>query len=432
MKVYGHNCLFFLAIVVSLCLNPSVYAQSDAFDDWELGEADSWEQLGTESDGEEAPKKVSTAILTLKNADGVTKDQASLITDYLRTALYNTGKLDIMERERMQEILKEHNMASSEMCADESSCIIEMGQILGVRQLVSGSIGKVGSIFLINLRVIDIQTARVIKVISKHMNDIDIVIANLPTMCTELLGVEKKAGESKKAKTEMAGAKPTHSGGKKEASPKVSSKTVSAASSPLRLSIAAGSDVYIGETWWYYMNDKDKKDTVNRDFDTIVSHPIIEPSLTLIINISEIVRIDIKGGYGWWQQSFRSTPYERFGIEHEMEVRKCRHLSLGAGTGVSPQWGMIGIHGLAQFGGHFYSYKTDKYIGEEKTDLDDPIEDNAFGFSLGAKGGIDIFPTEHIAFGVDFLFRYIFLKTEEYYKIRPPFLGASGSMMFVF
>jgi TolB-like protein len=116
----------------------------------------------------EKPGKKNIAIMTLKNASGITQPEAELISDRLSVELFNTGKVNVMERNQMQDILKEQGFQQSGTCTDEA-CLVEMGQLLGVKALVSGSIGKLGSMYLINLRLINVQTAQITHVVSQDI-----------------------------------------------------------------------------------------------------------------------------------------------------------------------------------------------------------------------------------------------------------------------
>jgi hypothetical protein len=94
----------------------------------------------------------------------------------------------MMERDQMQEILSEQGFQQSGACTDEA-CMVELGQVLGVERLISGSIGKLGSMFLLNFRAIDVQTAKIIKVVSKDIpGGIEDVVMLLPDIARQLVG----------------------------------------------------------------------------------------------------------------------------------------------------------------------------------------------------------------------------------------------------
>ncbi|MBN1758337.1 MAG: DUF2380 domain-containing protein [Chitinispirillaceae bacterium] len=134
--------------------------------------------------------KTNYAVVNLKAGDGVSEGESELITDRLRTELFKTGKVNMMERNQMQEILKEQGFQQSGVCTDEA-CLVEMGQMLGVKIMVIGSLGKLGSMFMVNIRAIDVQTAQVVKVVSVDIKgDIEEVVEHLPDIARNITGAE--------------------------------------------------------------------------------------------------------------------------------------------------------------------------------------------------------------------------------------------------
>jgi len=114
------------------------------------------------------PEKLTYAVLPLKSAQGVLPGEADLLTDRLRNELFNTGKVDVMERDQMQEVLKEQGFQKSGACTDEA-CMVEIGKLLGVRRLVAGSLGKLGGLYMINIRGIDVQSGKIVRAVSKDI-----------------------------------------------------------------------------------------------------------------------------------------------------------------------------------------------------------------------------------------------------------------------
>jgi len=74
---------------------------------------------------------------------GVESAAAGMISERLRTELIATGAFRVMERSQMDAVLKEQGFQQSGVC-DNSECVVEMGQLLGVQQMLVGSVGRVG------------------------------------------------------------------------------------------------------------------------------------------------------------------------------------------------------------------------------------------------------------------------------------------------
>ncbi len=123
----------------------------------------------------EKPKKSGVAVMDLV-AKGMDEMAVVALSDRLRSELINTNQFDVMERGQMDDIMKEQGFQSSGACTDEA-CIVEMGQLLGVDKMLAGSIGKLGAMYMINLRMIDMATGKIVKTVTQ---DARVEIEELP------------------------------------------------------------------------------------------------------------------------------------------------------------------------------------------------------------------------------------------------------------
>lgn len=99
--------------------------------------------------------QTSVAVLELEGK-GLTEMEASILTDRLRHELFQTGKYRVVERELMGEILNEQGFQLSECTSTE--CMVEIGQLLGVDQMVGGSVSKFGTMYTIAVRLVSVET----------------------------------------------------------------------------------------------------------------------------------------------------------------------------------------------------------------------------------------------------------------------------------
>lgn len=112
------------------------------------------------------PPKLNIAVNDLIGKK-IDQETAGIISDRLRTELLNTGAFRVMERGVMNSVLKEQAFQKSGAC-NESSCLAEIGQVLGVDRMVAGSIGKLSSsLYSINLRMIDVGTGEILLAVSE-------------------------------------------------------------------------------------------------------------------------------------------------------------------------------------------------------------------------------------------------------------------------
>ena len=77
--------------------------------------------------------------------NNVTEGDCRALTDRLRIELYNTKHYKVIERAMMDDILEEQKFQKSGCVSDE--CIVEIGKMIGVEQIVGDSISQVGNIF---------------------------------------------------------------------------------------------------------------------------------------------------------------------------------------------------------------------------------------------------------------------------------------------
>jgi curli biogenesis system outer membrane secretion channel CsgG len=105
-----------------------------------------------------AKESIAVNDLVGKNID---KETTSILSDRVRSELINTGVYKVMERSEMDVVLKEQGFQKSGAC-DDASCMVEVGQLLGVEKMFSGSIGKIGSKFYtLNIRMINVSSGEI-------------------------------------------------------------------------------------------------------------------------------------------------------------------------------------------------------------------------------------------------------------------------------
>lgn len=112
-----------------------------------------------------AQDKISIAVLSLQG-NGVSSEEAVVLTDELRSVLVQTGKYYVLERNNMESILEEQGFQMSGCTSTE--CAVEAGKLLGVEKMVGGSVGKLGALYNLSIRIFDVETGRIEKTVSKR------------------------------------------------------------------------------------------------------------------------------------------------------------------------------------------------------------------------------------------------------------------------
>jgi hypothetical protein len=111
------------------------------------------------------PDKIRVAVNDLQ-PNGIDSSAARVISDRLRAEMVNTGLYTVMERGEMETILEEQGFQQSGAC-DDQACLVEVGQLLGVDRMLAGSIGKLGNLHTISLRMIDIKTGEILYTVNE-------------------------------------------------------------------------------------------------------------------------------------------------------------------------------------------------------------------------------------------------------------------------
>jgi len=90
----------------------------------------------------------------------ITQAEATILSDRLRVELARTGRFEMIERERMTELLAEQGFQQSGLC-DTERCYLEVGRLVGAEVIVAGTVGKLGRTYSVNARMIEVETGRI-------------------------------------------------------------------------------------------------------------------------------------------------------------------------------------------------------------------------------------------------------------------------------
>jgi TolB-like protein len=107
-------------------------------------------------------QKISIAVLELAGG-GISPHEIQGMTSRLRSELFETRRFQVLERQQMDDILHEQGFQQNN-CTN-TACVVQAGRLIGVQQMVAGSISKIGSIFTLDIRLIDVETGKVIQTV---------------------------------------------------------------------------------------------------------------------------------------------------------------------------------------------------------------------------------------------------------------------------
>jgi len=138
-----------------------------------------------------AQQKIKRIAVLELQGQGVSEAEARTLTDRLRSRLVNTNAFHVLEREQMDEVLNEQGFQQSGCVSDE--CLVEIGRLVGVEQMVGGSIGKIGQTYTLDLRIIDVTSGRIVKTVSDdYRGDADGLLGVLEEAAQQIAGEKVK------------------------------------------------------------------------------------------------------------------------------------------------------------------------------------------------------------------------------------------------
>jgi hypothetical protein len=103
-----------------------------------------------------AEAKPRIAVWPLEIGEGIGEGESKLLSEALRVDLVNTGAFEVLERERIEQILREVGMSLSE-CTDEE-CALRAGRVLSAEKVVMATVGRVGATYALSARLVDVET----------------------------------------------------------------------------------------------------------------------------------------------------------------------------------------------------------------------------------------------------------------------------------
>jgi TolB-like protein len=119
------------------------------------------------------------------DASGISQLEATSLTNRFRTSVGDVGVMRLVERGMMEEVLQEQGFQQTGCTSEE--CAVEVGQLLGVQNMIGGSIGRVGDTFTIDVRMISVQSG--VSLMTKQMTyagKVDGLIIEIEILAYEL------------------------------------------------------------------------------------------------------------------------------------------------------------------------------------------------------------------------------------------------------
>jgi formylglycine-generating enzyme required for sulfatase activity/TolB-like protein len=107
-------------------------------------------------------KKTKIAVLDfeLKGDSFKTKDMGGIVAEWFTTALVQDGRFQVVERALLKKIVDEQKLGMTGLIDENSSA--QLGKILGVRTIISGSVLQLEDAIEVNARIINVSTGSIV------------------------------------------------------------------------------------------------------------------------------------------------------------------------------------------------------------------------------------------------------------------------------
>jgi len=131
-------------------------------------------------------QQTTVAVLEF-DAEGIDNVSSSALASIVRKEVIKAANYKLVDRNSMNEILVEQGLSQSGCVSSE--CAVEVGKLLGVQQMISGTLSALGSLYLLDINIIDVTTGEIIKTESvEHIGKIEELISPLRKTVKSMLG----------------------------------------------------------------------------------------------------------------------------------------------------------------------------------------------------------------------------------------------------
>ncbi|MDC7227076.1 MAG: CsgG/HfaB family protein [Spirochaetales bacterium] len=136
-----------------------------------------------------AQQKETLAVLDF-TTEAVSEIEMKAIVEFLSAELFKTRKYTVIDVSQRETILKEMEF-SMQGCSDDS-CALEIGKLLSAEMIVTGNLSKVGSRYLMSVKMLETETSKTMGTANGKFTDLDELIDGLETIAYSLADMEAR------------------------------------------------------------------------------------------------------------------------------------------------------------------------------------------------------------------------------------------------
>jgi TolB-like protein len=125
-----------------------------------------------------------TVAVAELEANGVPGTDAAVLANMLRGELVQTGAFRVVEKANMDKVLAEQAFQQTGCTSQE--CAVKLGKVLNVQRMIVGSFGKLLGRYILNVRVVSVESGEVVQAEEARGDTIDQLEASLKALAARL------------------------------------------------------------------------------------------------------------------------------------------------------------------------------------------------------------------------------------------------------
>ncbi len=135
-------------------------------------------------------QKLRIAIIDFSTTGGLSEQETVILSKRLNSMLVRTNAFIVLERGKMDEILKEQGF--QQLGCTTTECAVEVGKLLNVQKIINGFIGKIGKTYTIDISLMDVETAQIEKsFVQDYKGEIDGLLDIMESISLEIAAIVK-------------------------------------------------------------------------------------------------------------------------------------------------------------------------------------------------------------------------------------------------
>lgn len=131
-------------------------------------------------------KSVNIGIIDFQGGAGIAPADVKTVTEIFRNELVNANVYTVLERGKMDDILKEQSFQQSGCTSAE--CAVQIGKMLNMQKMMYGTMSKLGTKYYLIITVVDIETSKVEKSVSDSTDGLDDLAKAIRRVVDQLVG----------------------------------------------------------------------------------------------------------------------------------------------------------------------------------------------------------------------------------------------------